>query len=117
MDWETAAAYQAYDDQARTLAIGRGLQPPKAAKDEHADRMRASGQFRFVTEIAVDNRDEGDAGRLVDLALSQGGTVALLNQGLSEDELGLTRLREVAERRILGSVPFWWTYRVRLAVR
>ena len=48
---------------------------------------------------------------------SQGGTVALLNQGVSEDELGLTRLREVAARRIQGTVPFWWTYRIRLAVR
>ena len=117
VDWETAAAYQAYDDQARTLAIGRGLQPPKAAKEEHADRMRASGLFRFVTEIAVHHRDEGDAARLVNLALSQGGTVALLNEGLTEDELGLTWLREVADRRIPRPVPFWWTYRIRLAVR
>src|SRR5579875_2142649 len=117
VDWETAAAYQAYEEQATALAIDRGLQPPKAAKAEHADRMRASGQFRFVTEIAVHHRDEGDAGRLVDLALSQGGTVALLNAGLAEDELGLTRLREVAARRIPRPVPFWWTYRIRLAVR
>ena len=99
------------------LEIGRELQPPKAAKDEHATRMRASGLFRFVTEIAVHHREEGDADRLVALVRSQGGTVALLNEGLSEDELGLTRLREVAERRIPGPVPFWWTYRVRLAVR
>jgi hypothetical protein len=79
--------------------------------------MRASGLFRFVTEIAVHHQEEGDADRLVALVRSQGGTVALLNEGLSEDELGLTRLREVAERRLPGPVPFWWTYRVRLAVR
>jgi SAM-dependent methyltransferase len=117
VDWETGAAYMAYEEQRLALEIGHGLQPPKAAKDEHADRMRASGQFRFVTEIAVHHRDEGDADRLVALALSQGGTVALLNQGLPEDELGLTRLREVAARRIPRPVPFWWTYRIRLAVR
>jgi SAM-dependent methyltransferase len=117
VDWETDAAYVAYEEQRLALEVSRGLQPPKAAKDEHADRMRASGLFRFVTEIAVHNRDEGDADRLVDLALSQGGTVALLNEGLSEDELGLTRLREVAARRIPRPVPFWWTYRIRLAAR
>jgi SAM-dependent methyltransferase len=117
VDWETDAAYVAYEEQRLALEVGRGLQPPKAAKDEHAGRMRASGLFRFVTEIAVHHRDEGDAGRLADLALSQGGTVALLNEGLSEDELGLTRLREVAARRIPRPVPFWWTYRIRLAVR
>ena len=117
VDWETDAAYVAYEEQRLALEVSRGLQPPKAAKDEHADRMRASGLFRFVTEIAVHNRDEGDADRLVDLALSQGGTVALLSEGLSEDELGLTRLREVAARRIPRPVPFWWTYRIRLAAR
>lgn len=117
VDWETDAAYLACEEHLATLETGRGLQPPKAAKHEHADRMRASGRFRFVTEIAVHHREEGDAERLVALIRSQGGTVALLNEGLTEDELGLTRLRAVAERRIPGPVPFWWTYRVRLAVR
>jgi SAM-dependent methyltransferase len=117
VDWETDAAYAAYEQRMRALEIGRGLQPPKAAKDQHAGRMRRSGLFRFVTEIALHHRDEGDADRLVDLALSQGGTVALLNEGLSEDELGLTQLRAVAVRRIPRPVPFWWTYRIRLAVR
>ncbi len=117
VDWETDAAYMAYEEQRLELEIARGLQPPKAAKDEHAERMRRSGLFRFVTEIALHNQDEGDAQRLLDLALSQGGTVALLNEGVSEDELGLTRLREVAARRIPRPVPFWWTYRIRLAVR
>ena len=117
VDWEADAAYLACEEHLAALEIGRELRPPKAAKDQHAARMRASGLFRFVTEIAVHHQEEGDAGRLVALIRSQGGTVALLNEGLSEDELGLTRLREVAERRIRGSVPFWWTYRVRLAVR
>ncbi len=117
VDWATDAAYLACEDHLATLETGRDLQPPKAAKEEHASRMRASGLFRFVSEIAVHHREQGDADRLLALIRSQGGTVALLNEGLSEDELGLTRLREVAERRIPGPVPFWWTYRIRLAVR
>ena len=79
--------------------------------------MRASGLFRFVTEIAVHSREEGDAARLVNLARSQSGTVELLNAGVPEDELGLPELGEVAARRIPHPVPFWWTYRIRLAVR
>jgi SAM-dependent methyltransferase len=117
VDWEVDAAYRACEEQQFALEIGRDVRPPYAAKEQHANRMRRSGRFRYVTEIAVHSREEGDAERFVALALSQGGTVALLEQGLTEDELGLTRLREVAERRIPGSVPFWWTYRVRLAVR
>jgi SAM-dependent methyltransferase len=117
VDWEADEAYRACEQQQFALETGRGIRPPYAAKEQHADRMRRSGRFRYVTEIAVHSREDGDAERFVALALSQGGTVALLEQGLTRDELGLTRLREVAERRIRGSVPFWWTYRVRLAVR
>ena len=117
VDWEVDEAYRACEQQQFALETGRDVRPPYAAKEEHAGRMRASGLFRFVTEIAVHHREEGDAGRLVALIRSQGGTVALLKEGLSEEELGLTRLREVAGRRIPGPVPFWWTYRIRLAVR
>ena len=117
VDWEVDAAYHDCERQQFALEIGRDVRPPYAAKEEHADRMRGSGHFRYVTEIALHSQEEGSAGRFVALMLSQGGTVALLEQGLTEDELGLTRLREVAERRIRGSVPFWWTYRVRLAIR
>jgi hypothetical protein len=31
--------------------------------------------------------------------------------------MGLTRLREVAARRLTQPRPFWWTYRIRMAVR
>ncbi|HWG13091.1 MAG TPA: class I SAM-dependent methyltransferase [Streptosporangiaceae bacterium] len=117
VDWETDAAYVACEEHMAALETSRDLQPPKAAKEEHTDRMRASGLFRFVTEIAVHHQQEGNAERLVALIRSQGGTVALLREGLSEEQLGLTRLAEVADRRIPGPVPFWWTYRVRLAVR
>jgi len=65
----------------------------------------------------VHSREEGDAGRLIDIALSQGGVVALRDSGVSENELGLTDLRAVAARRLGSPKPWWWTYRVRMAVR
>jgi methylase of polypeptide subunit release factors len=37
--------------------------------------------------------------------------------GASEDELGLTALREVAARRLPRPRTWWWTYRIRLAVK
>jgi SAM-dependent methyltransferase len=117
VDWEADAAYLAYEERMRAMEDRLPQPPQRAAKEEHAERMRASGLFRFVTEIALHSREEGDAVRLVDLARSQSGTVELLNGGMSEDELGLTRLRGVAARRIPRPVPFWWTYRIRLAVR
>lgn len=117
IDWETDAAYLAADTRVRELEAARGLEPPRADKSGHLARMRDSGLFRHTTEIAVHGLEQGDAARLVALARSQGGAMALLAAGATEDELGLTALREVAQRRLPGPRTWWWTYRIRLAVR
>jgi ubiquinone/menaquinone biosynthesis C-methylase UbiE len=116
VDWECDAAYEAADRRIAALETERGLRPPHSGKN-HLDRLRHSGLFRHVTEVAVHARDQGDAARLVAVLLSQGGAVALLAAGASADEIGLTALREVAARRLPGPRAWWWTYRIRLAVR
>jgi SAM-dependent methyltransferase len=116
IDWETDAAYTAAAQRIAELEIARGLSPPHAGKD-HLVRLRRSGLFRYATEIAVHSREQGDAERLVAVALSQGGAVVLLAHGATEDELGLSTLREVAARRLPRLRSWWWTYRIRLAVR
>jgi SAM-dependent methyltransferase len=119
MDWEAEAAYKAFERLVDELETARGTRPPYAAKDGHLERLRRSGLFRHVTEIALHSRDEGDADRLVGLALSQGGAggaAGLLAAGVDEADIGLTRLREVAASRLATAKPWWWTYRVRLAV-
>jgi SAM-dependent methyltransferase len=115
-DWEADAAYAAADRQIREMETERGLLPPYAGKN-HLGQLRRSGLFRHVTEVAVHGREQGDAARLVAVALSQGGAVALLAAGASQDELGLTTLREVAARRLPAPRTWWWTYRVRLAAK
>jgi SAM-dependent methyltransferase len=117
IDWETDAAYLAADTRIRELESARRLEPPRAPKTGHLARMRDSGLFRHTTEIAVHSLEQGDAGRLMALIGSQGGAVVLLANGATQDELGLTALREVAERRIPRPRTWWWTYRIRLAVR
>jgi SAM-dependent methyltransferase len=116
IDWETDAAYAAAARRIIDLETARGLSPPHAGKD-HLVRMRRSGLFRYATEIAVHGREQGDAARLVAVALSQGGAVALLASGATEEEMGLPTLREVAARRLPRPRTWWWTYRIRLAVR
>jgi hypothetical protein len=37
--------------------------------------------------------------------------------GASEDELGITSLRETATRHLGEPLTWYWTYRVRLAIR
>lgn len=115
--WEVDAAYARFHELSMALEVARGVRPSYANKEGHAARLAASGVFRFVTDIAMHNRDEGDARRLLGIALSQGGTSALLDRGATYAELGLDTLTEVAERRLATPRPWWWTYRVRIAVR
>jgi SAM-dependent methyltransferase len=116
-DWEADEAYTAFENKSRAVDVAGKTSPPRAEKSGHLGRMRASGLFRFATEIAVHSNEQGDGQRLVDVALSQGGVVTMLKAGVTEDELGLTRLREVAARRLPEPRTWWWTYRIRLAVR
>jgi SAM-dependent methyltransferase len=87
-------------------------------KDGHLTRMAASGRFRWVREIVLHSSDGGDAERIVGMALSLGPLAVLLESGVSEEELGLARLREVA-KRVLGDRHVSWLmcYRVRVGVK
>lgn len=117
IDWETDAAFAAFDRRVIELEIERGLAPPRSEKERHLEKMMSSGLFRYATEIAVHGREQGAAARLVDVALSMGGAVALLEAGATDDEIGLTTLREVTARTLPEPRTWWWTYRVRMGVR
>ncbi len=86
-------------------------------KSEHLVRIKESGHFRYVREVLVHHVETGNAERFVGLALSQGGIATLLRSGLSEDELGVEDLRSIV-RRTIGDqpVPWYWSYRIRLAM-
>jgi SAM-dependent methyltransferase len=115
IDWEIDVAYTEFTRRMTALEVARGLQPPHAGK-RHLETIRASGLFRHATEIALHSREEGDAQRLIDAAMSQGGAAALAEAGVPEDEFGLANLREVAARRLPAARPWYWTYRVRMGV-
>ena len=88
------------------------------SKDEHLGRLSASGRFAFTREVALHVIEAGSAARLADLLRSQGGLQTMLKHGYSEDEVGLTRFRTMADDALgSGTVPFVFTYRVRLGVR
>ncbi|MFC0435075.1 class I SAM-dependent methyltransferase [Kutzneria buriramensis] len=115
VDAEVDAAYREFEETHSAIEAARGLRPTFAAKKDHLGRLRESGLFRHVTEVCLHHQDSGDAQRLIDVASSQGGVIALLNGGASEDEIGLTKLRKVAGRRLATPKPWHWTYRIRLA--
>lgn len=117
IDWETAAAWENVAGRVEAEQARRGIPEAHRGKD-HLGRLRESGLFRHCAEIAVHGRDQGGADRLVGLALSAiTNTADFLADGVTEEELGLTALREVAARRLSEPLTWWWTYRVRLAVK
>ena len=117
IDPETGAAWDTVAGRVDEVQAWRGLPALHGGKD-HAGRMRRGGLFRHCAEVAMHGREQGDAERLVALALSAIAHAAeFLAAGSTEDELGITALREVAARRLAQPRTWWWTYRVRLAVR
>jgi SAM-dependent methyltransferase len=116
VDWQVDGAFEHFLLRVGKLRRER-LSIPPAEKTGHLPRMRESGLFRYVRELGVSGEDRADAERVVGLALSLGPVGRLLDEGLSEDEIGLAALREAAERAV-GDRSATWTlsYRVRLGV-
>jgi SAM-dependent methyltransferase len=91
----------------------------RARKVEHPQRMRASGRFRYVGRVDLHSEEEGDAERVAWTAWTMGPVANRLLAGeITEEEVGLTRLQEVA-LEVLGDrrVPFLFTYHAALGVR
>ncbi|MCE9637925.1 MAG: class I SAM-dependent methyltransferase [Planctomycetes bacterium] len=118
--WEAERAYAACMKLAfeREATLGLRDRVTQWDKSGHLGRMRASGRFRYVNEVVLHGVEIGNAARFVGLALSQARVHGPLARGATEDEIGLTELRDVA-RRALGDGPrtWWFSYRVRLGVR
>jgi SAM-dependent methyltransferase len=117
VNWEVEAAFEELIRRVRAgrAPDGRGM---RYAKDGHLERIKASGLFRYAREIVFHARDRADAQRIVGMALSLGPLTVRLSEGLSEDEAGLTALREAADRA-LGDheTEIFIGYRIRLGVK
>jgi SAM-dependent methyltransferase len=100
---------------------------PSSGMRHHAERrIREAGtgpgtRFTIVAATAEDTGlpdGSADADRLVALAHSAITDAAdFLGDGSAEEDLGITSLRETAARRLGRPLTWWWTYRVRLAIR
>jgi SAM-dependent methyltransferase len=117
---ELDAAYAACSQQIEALQKQKGVDDTvkRWAKSEHLARIRDSGRFRYVREIAMHQIDSGNAKRFMGIKLSQGRVRDLMKSGVTQHEMGIDRLGEVAGR-LLGdrTVPWYYTYRLRLGVK
>jgi SAM-dependent methyltransferase len=115
--WEVDAAFEEL-----LLRVGRLRSGPRGrlrySKEGHLERMRASGHFRHAREVVLHSRVPGSAERIVGMAMSLGPMVVLLQEGTSEEEIGLAALREAAVRALgEDEVEMFLGYRVRLGIK
>jgi hypothetical protein len=80
------------------------------------ERLEESGAFRYARELVLHSVERGDGDRLVGLALSEGSMTTLLQAGVTEQEVGLDRLRALAEN-MDRSVPWWIGYRAWIGLK
>jgi ubiquinone/menaquinone biosynthesis C-methylase UbiE len=116
---EAEDAFRRFMASAQALADRDGLEVEvtKWDKDQHLSRMDASGRFRWTKDLAVHHIEEGDAGRLVGIALSQGTVSTLFRSGLSEEEVGVDVFHGEARAALPnGPIPWYWTYRIRVGI-
>ena len=117
VSWEIEAAFEEVMRRVRAgrAPDGRGM---RYAKEGHLERIRASGCFRYAREVVFHSRDRADARRIVGMALSLGPLTVRLSEGVSEDEAGLTALREAANRALgVRTADIFFGYRIRLGVK
>jgi ubiquinone/menaquinone biosynthesis C-methylase UbiE len=116
LSWQVSQAYEACMRRVSEAEKGKEVarQWPKSG---HLQRMVESGCFRYTTEMVIHSNEAGNAERIVGVLLSQGSVAGLLRKDYSEQDLGIDRLRQVAQRE-LGDDPQTWYFssRVRLGV-
>jgi SAM-dependent methyltransferase len=118
--WQVEQAYSDCHAQAHTAEQAHQLSGDVRSWDKgrHLERIRASERFRFTKEIVLHHTEQGGAERLIGLMRSQGGIATLLKNGVSEEEIGLTALREAAYAALGDAiVPWYFSYRVRVGVK
>ena len=116
--WEADNAF--HDFSARVEAYDRDFDTRYRAwpKHEHLARIKASGHFRYVREVLLHSRGEGNAARFIGLSMTSNAYRVLRDRLATDDELGLERFRLSIETIFAGqSLPWYFGYHVRLAVK
>jgi len=117
--WEAEQSENIVATRFRALRKARGLDHDVTSwsKEKHLERMRESNRFRFTKEITLHNVEYGNADRFIGLVLSW-GPIRYIRQGVTEQELGIDQLKEVAHR-VIGTDPIPWylSYRVRIGIK
>lgn len=114
--WEPEAEWAAVRARKRELRARLGLDRDRRVWPVSRERLEQSGAFRHARELALNSVEHGDGDRLVGLALSEGSLATLLEAGVTEEEVGLDRLRAAAGE-MREPVKWWIGYRAWLGLK
>lgn len=114
--WEIEAAYGRVREAVGRYRNELGLNALIELWPVSADRLRASGAFSEVREMALHNVEHRDGRAMVELALSEGSLQSVLLAGIAEEAVGMDQLRAAAAA-VPDPVPYWISYRVWLGRR
>jgi SAM-dependent methyltransferase len=113
-DWEASEAFEHVQRRKHELIRELGHESPRFPSE--AAELARHGAFRSARELVLHSVEQCDGERLLGFALSEGSLRMLLEQGVSEEEIGLDRLRRAcAELR--QPVAWWIGYRIWLCLR
>jgi len=118
VDPEVDAAFAALI-AARAAARKRlGLEAGAARwpKSGHAERLRESGLFAHVREVHCHSEGSADAERIIGLAHSIGGPVAIFGDAAPEVTRTIDALARVADERLPEPRPMLIGYTIRLGI-
>ncbi len=117
--WEVEQSENEVMARFRTLRAERGLDAnvKSWSKEKHLERMQASNRFRYTKDITLHKIEYGNADHLIGLVISW-GSFRYLRQGVTEQELAIDQLKDVAHR-VIGDEPIPWylSYRVRIGIK
>ena len=120
LSWELEQVFQDVDERFEHLLQRRGAGEggPRWSKERHLERILESGHFRFTREFVLHHCEHGDATRFIGLILSSGYSYQLKRGTVTEEEIGLDRLKQAALDRIgMQPLPWYFRYHVRLGIR
>ncbi len=118
VNWEAWRAFIDFMSRVDHIAATRGIRfrPEGWDKAGHLERMRASGQFRHVEEIAVHSVEQGDAERFIGLTISMSSLLA--TGAIPAEAIDLTAYEQAIHAALPAEpMPWYFSYHVRLGVR
>jgi len=116
VDWVIEKAWRELRDKCDNICAAGERHAVRNDKNSYIDRLTAFGRFRFTREAVCHSAEPCTPGRLIGLALSQGGIqdALKLDPAVKAD---IDAYRDLVNTRCPGEFEIVFSYRLRIAVK